>query len=108
DVIALRVGPPLEDAPVRPGPPLPEVTAPTFVVDYEIGWTGATYVARDRARRFVGLFASVDVSVQVPREPRVLSFSFRAEPPETIPIDPRPEAAPSASAPDAGSADAGT
>jgi hypothetical protein len=45
--------------------------------------------------------------VQVPKEPRVLSFSFRADPPETIPIDARPEVSPSASAPDAGSADAG-
>jgi len=87
DVIALRAGPPLEETAEMP---LPEVTAPTFVVDYEIGWTGATYVARDRARRFVGLYVNVDVAVQVPREPRVLSFSLRVDPPETLPIHSRP------------------
>jgi hypothetical protein len=92
DVVPLRAAAPLEDAPGKPALPLPEVPLPTIAVDYEIGWSGVTYVARDRGRRFLGLFVKFDVAVQVPKEPRVLSFSLKVEPPESFPVDARADA----------------
>jgi hypothetical protein len=87
DVVPLRVGPPLEDTPGKSALPLPDLAAPTFAVDYEVTWSGTTYVARDRSRRYIGLMVKMDVAVQVPKVDRVLSFALRIEPPDSLPID---------------------
>jgi len=88
DVIALRAGARLEGpAPIPGTPPVAEVSAPTVVVDYEVGWAGAAYATREASTRFVGIVVKFDVAVQVPNEPRVLHFGSSVDPPETLPID---------------------
>lgn len=87
DVVPLRVGQPLEDTPGKAALPLPDLTVPIFAVDYEVTWSGTTYLARDRSRRYLGLTVKMDVAVQVPKVDRVLSFALRAEPPDSLPID---------------------
>ncbi len=101
DVVPLRTAAPLEDLPGKPALPLPDVTLPTIAVDYEVGWSGVTYLARDRGRRFLGLFVTFDVAVQVPKEPRVLAFSLKVEPPESFPVEAedRPANGPASGAP---------
>ncbi|MDF2695669.1 MAG: hypothetical protein K0S65_4052, partial [Labilithrix sp.] len=87
ELFALRVGARLDEPVTAPGAkPLAEVDAPTIVIDYEIGWAGTTYVARDSGRRFLGLFVSMQVTVQVPSDTHVLSFAVRGEAPEALPV----------------------
>lgn len=87
---AAKTGPPQPPPPPPPPPSLPipdGVAAPTIVIDYEIGWNGTTYLSRLLGRRFVGLYAKVDMLVQVPNQPRPWAFSARVEPPETFDVD---------------------
>ncbi len=88
-VVALKLGPPLEEAEAPPPGtrPLADVSAPTIVIDYEVGWAGTTYVARDSRRRYLGVSVRFDLAVQIPNEARVLALSIKVEPPETFPID---------------------
>lgn len=62
-------------------------TAPAITVDYEVGWSGTTYIGRDSGRRFVGIMVRFDVGVKVPNEPRALSFAMKVEPPESFTVD---------------------
>lgn len=62
-------------------------SAPAIVVDYEVGWSGTTYVGRDSGRRFVGIMVRFEVGVKVPNEPRSLAFAMRVEPPESFTVD---------------------
>lgn len=83
DVIPLKVGAPLEDGDAT----LSNVSAPTVVVDWEITWSGGTFVARDRARRYLGLAVNVDVSIHAPAVDAPLVYSLRAEPPPLLVVD---------------------
>lgn len=92
DVIPLRLGPPVTDAeseamPAPPKPPFADVSAPTLMVDVDVAWSGATFLARDLRRRYLGLLVKMDVTAQIPKDQRVLTFSLRAEAPESIGVD---------------------
>ncbi|MBX3222567.1 MAG: hypothetical protein KF795_18760 [Labilithrix sp.] len=110
DVLALRLGEPIDAPAAIPGTkPLAEVAAPTIVIDYELGWAGTTYVARDSRRRYLGVFVRFDLTVQVPGEARVLAFATKVEPPESFPFEALPDdpvfetlLPPPSGAPDAG------
>jgi hypothetical protein len=82
DPFALKAGAQLEET-----KPLPEVTSPTIVVDYDLGWNGVTYVAKGRQRRFLGVFAKLEVFVQVPKDSHVFSFTLKVTPPESFAIE---------------------
>src|SRR5690606_22444062 len=70
---------------------LADVSAPTMVVDYEVGWAGTTYVTRDSRRRYLGVFVRFDLAIQVPKDARVLSFATKVEPAEAFPLEYVPE-----------------
>jgi hypothetical protein len=83
DILPLKRGEALDD-----GEKVPKsVTSPLIRVDYEVAWSGSTYVGRDSGRRFVGIAIKFDVSVHVPKQEKVLSFLMRVEPPETFKVD---------------------
>jgi hypothetical protein len=86
EVIALRLGAPLDEA-ASGTKPLPKVAQPTIIVDYEVGWAGSTYLTRDTHRRYLGILVKFDVVVQMPTDARSLSFSMNVEPPESITLD---------------------
>jgi len=91
-VFSFALGAPVDEPAPAPGArPLAEVTVPTFVIDYEVGWAGTTYVSRDSRRRYLGVFVRFDVVVQVPSDARVLALSAKVEPPETFPLEHRPD-----------------
>jgi len=56
-------------------------------VDLDVSWSGATLLARDMKRRYLGLALKVDVVIQVPHEQRVLAYTLRAQPAESLNID---------------------
>jgi hypothetical protein len=92
DVIPLRVGPPIPDAeaaamPAPPKPPFEDVKAPTLVVDVDVAWSGATFLARDLKRRYVGVQVKVDVIAQIPKDQRIVTFSLKTQTPESLNID---------------------
>lgn len=92
DVFPLRVAEPVDDAaaaemPPLPKPPFADVVAPTFLVDVDVSWSGATLLARDLKRRYLGLQVKIDVVVQIPHDPRLLAFSLKAVPPDAMPVD---------------------
>lgn len=78
DILPLKRG---DDTKVADG------SAPAITVDYEVGWSGTTYVGRDSGRRFVGIMVRFDVGVKVPNETRSLAFAMRVEPPESFTVD---------------------
>jgi hypothetical protein len=79
---------------VSPAPaPAPDVTVPTIVVEYEPSWNGVTYLSRERQRRFVGVALALDVLIQVPNEPRSLSFALKVNPPDSFSVDQGADAA---------------
>lgn len=80
-----------EPAPAPGSRPLAEVSAPTFVIDYDVGWAGTTYVGRDSRRRYLGVFVRFELAVQVPADARVLSLSAKVEAPESFPLEHIPE-----------------
>ncbi|MBX3230001.1 MAG: hypothetical protein KIT84_25795 [Labilithrix sp.] len=92
DVFPLKVGASIDEAtaaelPPPPKPPFPNVPSPTLVVDVDVAWSGATFLSRDTKRRYLGVQVKVDVLIQVPQDLRVLTFSLKATPPETLPVD---------------------
>ena len=84
DVFPLKIGAPVEEGTKTP---FPDVNAPTLVVDLDVSWSGATLLGRDLKRRYLGLMIKVDVVIQVPHEPRVLAYTLRAQPAESLTID---------------------
>lgn len=92
DIFPLRVGPPVTDAeaaaiPALPKPPFDDVRAPTLLVDVDVVWSGATFVARDLKRRYVGLGVKIDVVAQIPKDQRIVTFSLKTLAPDALTID---------------------
>jgi hypothetical protein len=105
DLVPLRIGAAIDDddTPLErpegkkgrsaeaPRPPARlgfDVTQPTMIVDYEVGWNGLTYTARDRKRRFLGIFLKCDVTLAVPNPTRTLAFTLKLDTPESMVVDP--------------------
>lgn len=83
DVLPLELGEPLPAKDKMP----PTVTSPTIIVDYEVGWSGDTYVNKSESRRFVGIKISFDTLMQLPSYDQTMKFKLSVLPPDRFTVD---------------------
>ena len=83
DVLPLKLGEPLPAKDKMPS----TVTLPTIIVDYEVGWSGDTYVNKAESRRFVGIKISFDTLMQLPSYDKTLKFKLSVLPPDRFTVD---------------------
>ncbi len=98
DVLHLALGPPLPDlprgspafehvlAPTRPSLPDPP-SVPVILVDYQVSWSGQTYVGKSSGRRYVGVAFAFAVTVSAPGTPQTVDLATLVEPESTFAVD---------------------
>lgn len=64
-----------------------EASPPSMTVHYDVSWNGTTFTGKSGKRRYLGIIVKGDVAVQVPDDPHVLEFGFRAEPPDSLTLE---------------------
>jgi hypothetical protein len=82
DVLALKLGDPLPEKDKT----LPESTKPVIYVDYEVGWSGDTYVNKTETRRFVGIKIAFDTVMKTPNFDKSLAFKLNVLPPDRFTV----------------------
>ena len=83
DVLPLKLGDPIPEKDKLPS----TVTMPTIIVDYEVGWSGDTYVNKAESRRFVGIKISFDTVMQLPAYEKTMKFKLSVLPPARFTVD---------------------
>ena len=83
DVLPLKLGDPLPEKDKMPA----TVSLPTIIVDYEVGWSGDTYVNKSESRRFVGIKISFDTLMQLPSYDKTMKFKLSVLPPDRFTVD---------------------
>lgn len=85
DILPLREGERRSEASDKNTP----VTTPTIEIDYEVGWSGATYTSEKSGREFVGIKIDFQTAMRLPSEPdkETLRFKLRVEPPEHFTVN---------------------
>ncbi len=78
DVLPLELGDVLPDDPKEKL----DLTKPTILIDYVVGWSGETYVNRKESRRFVGIKIAFDVKMVQPDDEQALTFQMSVLPPD--------------------------
>ena len=82
DVLPLKLGDPLPEKDKN----LPDIKRPTIFVDYEVGWSGDTYVNKTETRRFVGIKIAFDTVMRAPNYPKDLAFKLTVLPPDRFTV----------------------
>ncbi len=82
DVLPLKLGDPLPEKDKT----LPEAKRPTIFVDYEVGWSGDTYVNKSETRRFVGIKIAFDTVMKTPNYDKSLAFKLTVLPPDRFTV----------------------
>lgn len=85
DVLPLKEGERRSEASNKNTP----VTTPTIEIDYEVGWSGATYTSEKSGREFVGIKIDFQTAMRLPGEPdkETLRFKLKVEPPEHFTVN---------------------
>ncbi len=82
DVLSLKLGDPLPEKDRT----IPESTKPVIYVDYEVGWSGDTYVNKTETRRFVGIKIAFDTVMKTPNFDKSMAFKLTVLPPDRFTV----------------------
>jgi hypothetical protein len=81
DVLSLKKGAELE-----PDGSAPADGRPAILVDYTVGWSGATYTDAKEGRHFVGIVFDFDVLMTIPSDDKVLKLKLKVSPPDSFKV----------------------